>query len=155
MPSLFWSKQSTRNQQSNLYRSLFLYINILILSPQLYSNPGQWHSLWNSQWHRQCHSWCIDIGIVNSNDIVSPVHDVSFCAQELTYSVSFWTQILTHHASYWIQKLLFILGQFLDPSLNMFGKNLCDKASKIKNLRCTFSSIFYTDRHEIFFVRYI
>ena len=106
MPSVFWSKQSTRNQQSNLYRALFLYINLLILSPQLYSNPGQWHSLWNSQWHRQCHSWCIDIGIVNSNDIVSPVHNVSFCAQKLTYSVSFWTQILTHHASYWIKKTL-------------------------------------------------
>ena len=30
----------------------------------------------------------------------------------------------------------------------MFAQNLCDEVSKIKILRCTFSSFFHADHHE-------
>ena len=46
---------------------------------------------------------------------------------------------------------IFIILTFYDFR-TMFPKNLCDEVSKIKNPKCTFSSIFHADPQEIFFV---
>ena len=46
---------------------------------------------------------------------------------------------------------IFIILTFYDFK-TMFPKNFCDEVSKIKNPRCSFSSIFHADPQEIFFV---
>ena len=46
---------------------------------------------------------------------------------------------------------IFIILTFYDFK-TMFPKKFCDEVSKIKNPRCSFSSIFHADPQEIFFV---
>ena len=50
----------------------------------------------------------------------------------------------------WAIFIFFIISCFL-KSLNMFGKNLCDELSKIKNPKCTFFLFFHANPHEILF----
>ena len=51
----------------------------------------------------------------------------------------------------WPRKWAIFIFFIIWKSLSMFSKYLCDDISKIKNMRCKFSSFFHADCQEIIF----